>query len=91
MPEANCSSLTQVEEHGMTAMSTDNGSELLFGFVPNRTESVTVTNADGSTVSAPVVKNAYMIVDTTNNAESLEASIASASGTKTHVWKLPRQ
>lgn len=91
MPESNCSPLAQVEEHGMTAMSTNSGSELLFGFVPNGTESVTVTNADGSKVSAPVVKNAYMLVDTTNNAESLEAQVTSASGTNTHVWKLPKQ
>jgi hypothetical protein len=92
MPESNCSPLAGVEEHGMIAMSTSNGpAELLFGFVPNGTDTVTVTNADGSTVSAPVVKNAYMLVDKTNNAESLQAQVMAASGAKTHVWKLPKQ
>jgi len=90
-PQANCSPLAQVEEHGMIAMSTSNGpAELLFGFVPNGTESVKARNADGTMISAPVVNNAYMLVDTTNNAESLQAQVTSASGTKTHVWKLPK-
>lgn len=92
MPESNCAPLAQVEEHGTIAMSTSNGpAELLFGFVPNGTETVTITNADGSKVSAPVVKNAYMLVDATNNAESLQAQVTFAGATKTHVWELPKQ
>ena len=92
MAQANCAPLADVEEHGMIAMSTNNGpAELLFGFVPNGTGSVTATNADGSKVSAPVVKNAYMLVDATNNAESLQAQVTSATGTKTHVWQIPKQ
>ncbi len=91
MPEANCSPLAQVEEHGMIAMSTSNGpAELLFGFVPDGTESVTVANADGGRVSAPVVENAFMVVDPSNDARSLQAAIVSASGAATHVWKIPK-
>lgn len=91
MPEANCSPLAQVEEHGMIAMSTSNGpAELLFGFVPDGTASVTAVNADGGTVSAPVVKDAFMVVDPSNDARSLQAAIVSASGAATHVWKIPK-
>lgn len=91
MPESNCAPLSEVEEHGMLAMSTYSGSEILFGFVPNGTATVTVSNTDGSEVSAPVVKNAYMLVDTTDNAESFQASLPSSSDAKPHVWKLPKQ
>lgn len=91
MPAANCGPLAEVEDHGMAAMSTNNGSEILFGFVPNGTKSVTVTNADGSSLSAPVVKNAYMLVDRTNDATDLQAQVAVGGGTKTHVWKLPKE
>lgn len=91
MPEANCSPLAQVEAHGMIAMSTSNGpAELLFGFVPDGTKSVTVTNSDGGMVSAPVVKDAFMVVDQSNDARSLQAAIVSASGAATHVWKMPK-
>jgi hypothetical protein len=91
MPEANCSPLAQVEAHGMIAMSTSNGpAELLFGFVPDGTQSVAVTNADGGAVSALVVRDAFMVVDPSNDARSLRAAIVSASGATTHVWKIPK-
>lgn len=92
MPEANCSPLAQVEERGMIAISTSNGpAELLFGFVPDGVGAVKVANAGGSTLSAPVVNNAFMVVDRTDNAESLRITIGSASGSRSHVWEIPRQ
>lgn len=68
---ANCARLSDIEKGGMTEISSADGPELLFGFVPNGAASVTVTNADGSTISAAVVNNAYLVVDSQKTAHSL--------------------
>jgi hypothetical protein len=68
---ANCLGLAAVEKNGMTEISSADGPELVFGFLPNGARSVTVTNTDGSTASGSVVNNAYLVVDTNGGAQSL--------------------
>jgi len=73
----------------MSAHISDEGPELLFGFLPNGARSVTVTNADGSTVSSSVVNNAYLIVDAQKTAQSLTIQSGSADAPQTTVRQLP--
>lgn len=76
---ANCGQLSRVEKNGMSEVSSTDGPELVFGFLPNGAQSVSVMNADGSTLSAPVVNNAYLIVDSKKDARSL--AIQGSAGT----------
>jgi hypothetical protein len=86
---ANCSPLSGIENTGMSAHISDEGPELLFGFLPNGARSVTVTNADGSTTSSPVVNNAYLIVDSQATARSLTIQSDYAGAPQTTVRQIP--
>lgn len=88
---ANCSPLSGIENAGMSAHTSDEGPELLFGLLPDGAHSVTVTNADGSTVSGSVVSNAYLIVDAQKTAKSLAIESGSADAPQTTVKQLPAQ
>ena len=63
----------------MTEISSADGPELVFGFLPDGTRSVTITNADGSTVAGSVVENAYLVVDSHGGAQSLTIESGSAA------------
>jgi hypothetical protein len=76
---ASCGPSAAVDRHGLWATSRDTGHTLaVFGLAPNGTASVELTSADGSRGTAPVVNNAYGVVDPTGKAQSFK--LYSSSG-----------
>jgi len=70
---AECGPLRFVNRMGLSHISSVDGPQVIFGVVPNGAVSVTVTNTDGSTASAPVTDNAYVVVNPIGKPKSASA------------------
>jgi hypothetical protein len=74
--------------HGLWAASREAGQTLaVFGLAPNATSWVELRRVDGSRVTAPVVNNAFAVVDPTGKARSL--SLYGSSGSARTVALSP--
>jgi hypothetical protein len=79
-----CGPWATVDRGHLLQTSRDTGHTLVvFGLAPNGSASVELTSADGSRITAPVVNNAYAVVDPAGNAQSFKLYSSSGSALTT--------